>query len=517
MNAVLYSGLVPLWEGFDEPFHYAYVQWLRQETVLPILGRTPVPLEITRSLDLVPTSYAGWRNLRRGVLFDTYINLPLAERTELRVRLDNLQRETSPISLSILNYEAHQAPLAYALLAPFDLAWAHIPLPSRILRLRLVVSLSSVLLVWLAAFRLNAVVGLPASASLSAVFVVLSSQMFYATVCHIANDWLAVPVWIFLLAESVEFYLRPRTSTAVRLAAWLAVGLLTKAYFLIAVPFVLALLAGCYLQRRLPLGRALAIAAGAFAVAAPWYLRNLLLYRNLAGTQETNGGVPFAHLAAAAVRVPWRKAFLATVRTSFWTANNSLFTFSVKTTAAVLFLLTAGALIYAFQTVRGRLPEPERPVLGGLFCFAGGLIYSTVVTFWFTQGSGISPAPWYVQPLFAPGACLLFIGLSRARFVGAGLAIAILWLWTYVIAATYVAKLVPYYAGFMTGRARLAELAGWWKRLFKGSWGVLDTAALLPPATLLFLTVAVVALALGLASTLSVIAVRRAMVRQGML
>jgi len=27
-NAVLYSALLPLWEGFDEPFHFGYVQRL---------------------------------------------------------------------------------------------------------------------------------------------------------------------------------------------------------------------------------------------------------------------------------------------------------------------------------------------------------------------------------------------------------------------------------------------------------------------------------------------------------
>lgn len=27
-NAVLYSAMLPLWEGFDEPFHFGYVQRL---------------------------------------------------------------------------------------------------------------------------------------------------------------------------------------------------------------------------------------------------------------------------------------------------------------------------------------------------------------------------------------------------------------------------------------------------------------------------------------------------------
>jgi hypothetical protein len=48
LNAVMYSGLLPLWDGFDEPCHYGYVQWLRSTGSLPYLGRTPVPEEILR-------------------------------------------------------------------------------------------------------------------------------------------------------------------------------------------------------------------------------------------------------------------------------------------------------------------------------------------------------------------------------------------------------------------------------------------------------------------------------------
>ena len=39
LNAILYAGLLPLWDGFDEPFHYGYVQYLRTHGSLPVLGR----------------------------------------------------------------------------------------------------------------------------------------------------------------------------------------------------------------------------------------------------------------------------------------------------------------------------------------------------------------------------------------------------------------------------------------------------------------------------------------------
>ncbi len=136
LNAILYSGLLPLWEGFDEPFHYGYVQWLRTDGSLPVLGKNASagrdhavarsgPGEL-RSL----AKPASRRSLRR-------IRAPLRiSRVDLRNRLEHLASQPSSEPLSVLNYEAHQAPLAYAVLAPFDRLWADLPLTGRILRLR---------------------------------------------------------------------------------------------------------------------------------------------------------------------------------------------------------------------------------------------------------------------------------------------------------------------------------------------------------------------------------------------
>ena len=43
LNATLYAGLTPLWEGFDEPCHYAYVQLLWKTWSLPIPKHTCLP------------------------------------------------------------------------------------------------------------------------------------------------------------------------------------------------------------------------------------------------------------------------------------------------------------------------------------------------------------------------------------------------------------------------------------------------------------------------------------------
>ena len=495
-NAILYAGLLPLWDGFDEPFHYGYVNWLRSTGKLPVMGRTPLPDEVVRSLDLVPVSYAVQRNLHRGVPFDAYFALPEAQRVELRRQLNALDPRIPAPPPQSSNYESHQAPLAYLVLAPFDALWSHSPLPARILRLRIAGALFSVALTWLAIRRLARLMALPPAIPVAALFVTFSSQMFYATVCRVSNDWLAVPAWAFFLAECAAFYLRPSASSAIRMMLWLAAGLLTKAYFLSGAPLALILLVIC-----LPRGKTVSVASLLF-VPALWYLRNVVLYRNFTGMQETAGGIAFTELAHAARIVPWPRALLVTARTSLWTGNNSLFAFSAKTIGLMLILLAAGICFYIAHAVRAGLPRAERATVAGQICFLVGLVYSTVLTFWYTQGAGISPAPWYLQPLLAPGLLLIFMAAPR-------LAAAIVWLWAYVLAATYIAKLIPFYAGFNTGRAHLSDLARWWKALLGGSYGTLATTSLIPPPFLLALAIAIVTAAVTLAIALSIILLAR--------
>ena len=54
VSANLYSCLLPLWEGFDEPFHYGYIQSLSVDHRVPVLNRTRISLELRQSLILTP-------------------------------------------------------------------------------------------------------------------------------------------------------------------------------------------------------------------------------------------------------------------------------------------------------------------------------------------------------------------------------------------------------------------------------------------------------------------------------
>ncbi len=198
----LYASLLLLREGFDEPFHYGYVEELSSHLEIPRVGKTRRSSDVCGSLGLAPESYVVKRNLLFVITFDEYFQASRQRRTDMRRALCNVMPGSEPGNCG-LNYEAHQAPLAYALLAIVDCAEGRSPLLERVLILRLlcgvIASLGTAGSLSLSARRMH----LDGRAAEALVFVVLSSQMFYATTAHIANDWLAVPLMVLLFDRTV--------------------------------------------------------------------------------------------------------------------------------------------------------------------------------------------------------------------------------------------------------------------------------------------------------------------------
>jgi hypothetical protein len=486
VNAVLYAGLTPLWEGFDEAFHYGYVQHLWTARALPVQKRTCLSQEIWRSFPLAPASYIVQRNLPMVTTFDDYFRLPAAERAGRRAKLERLDPSLAGVSSEAPNYEAQQAPTAYAVLAPLHAMWAHVPLPDRVWRLRLVCALAAVLATGLLTLRLGRLLRLDERGQCAALFLTFSSQMFYATTAHVANDWLALPLFLLVLNSLME------VSPWV-LAAALVAGLLTKAYFLALVPFAIAVVVSSRGWRK---GVIFTLILGA---AAPWYIRNVVLYRDLAGLQENVGGTSLGALADATLRLPWGKALLADAKSSLWEGNSSATSFGSTTIWLMLALLTAGVVCYLIAAWRKRPPTIELVLLGAMACYAAGLVYNNVVQWVASRGVGITTAPWYVQLLAPPGYCLLIAGFARSGRPGRYLRIATCALWAYVISATYVAKLIPMYGGYAGRPVRLAEIVRWYTGSSHELWEILGTTAMAPPAMIFVLAAAVVVLAFALA------------------
>ncbi len=330
-NAILYSMMLPLWEGFDEPFHFGYVQWLANGRGLPDARGSVLSSEVAESISMAPGSRVVQRNLPQVTKYSEYFSLPRAKRAETRKALDETRPELRRQDSGMTNYEAHHAPLAYAVLAPLERMLAAAPLPLRVLALRIIGALFGGLLLYFGADRLFSELEMRDRYRSAGVFCVVSCQMTWATIAHVANDWLAVPLAVWSLVAAIRYWNNPSPRNVAWMAGLLSLGLLTKAYFVALIPAAVALCA--LLRRWKELCVALAIL---FATAAPRYARNAYRYGTVTGMVESRAGIGATVVVQAAPTLDWPRAAVASVRSAIWTGNNSFTTFSASTLAVVV-------------------------------------------------------------------------------------------------------------------------------------------------------------------------------------
>jgi hypothetical protein len=501
-NAVLYCGLLPLWEGWDEPFHYAYVQSLSVRHELPVMGRSQLSREIWQSLRWAPVSHVVRQNMPELMSFETYFALPEVERATLRQRIENIPAsEKRNGSGTQENYQAHHAPLAFAALAVPDAALSSAPLLVRVLWLRLICAVLCALLTAGAALALCRHLELAPHFQAALLFCVFSSQAFWAASAHIANDWLAIPLAAWLLAALIRYLDAPSGKRRALFAALiLSLGLLTKAHFLAFVPLAVIV----FVWRR-GSWRTLALCAAiVLLVAGPWYARNLALYGNFSGMMETasiGAGRAFAEGFRA---VHWLSAIPYMARASLWSGNNSFTSFSQVTLNLLLALLAAGFVLHVRHMQRRGWKRPELVIAAGIASFCAALVFVTSVSVWFTRGAEQGAKPWYTQLLLVPVLCLVFAGCEKGGRWGRAIAAVIVSVWTYLILATYFAKLLPLYGGYVGERATLSALVAWYSGSFPRTTEILGHLCLLGPATIYGLLALVSLLAVSLCAALCV-------------
>ncbi len=438
-NAILYSLALPLWEGFDEPFHYANVQQAGVCRCLPDAARATLSQEVAASLALAPGSHIVKRNLPQVRTYAEFLALPVAERSAIRDRLRSIPVSDRWIGSPTPNYEAHQAPLAYWMMAAVDVAAGEQPLWRRVLLLRVLVAISGALLLAYAASALAKELGASQTGRDVLLFCLFTTQMTWATIAHVANDWLALPLAVGAMA-SLLAYARLRTArAAIGTALVHGLGLLTKAYFLAFLPVLLGVCLYKSGVRRTALVAAIVVLTGGW-----WYERNLRLYGSLSAMQESRQGVTARAMRTAAGKINWTRTLYTSAHMGLWTGNNSFFSFSASTIGLLLLVWIALLGLWASSSPRG----PDWIVATYVLLFLGALAYVTVLTHVSTGGAARVPSPWYTQVIVTPLYALGILGACRRPRAGRVLLRLLVALSAYVLLATYVVKLIPHYAGF---------------------------------------------------------------------
>jgi 4-amino-4-deoxy-L-arabinose transferase-like glycosyltransferase len=457
----------PMWEGFDEWAHFAYIEHIAERGALP--SRTDqVPIQVKRSLNIVPLSPSIAASVPGSVTHDMFWLLSSDDRQR---REENLQR-SSPASsdpgFSATQYEAQHPPLYYLAMAPLYLVVEHRSLPAKLLVLRALSVVLASTVVFLGYGIARCVLGSTAPALLVAIMLAALPGLSI-DVCRVGNESLSIA----LISAAVFTCLRACRRES-RVLDWLLFGalmgaaLLTKAYALALLPLFAVATTIRILRDRQKWKDTVAFLAAslatALAIAGWWYWCVWTTTGTLSGEQMEIFSARFtiAQKLSAALRMNWRTVADAAVFSHIWVGGWSFLlvrSWMYRICEFIGMLGVTGLLIYAIRRVSGigrkhDLAEFEKPSVLVTACslMALALAYDSILIF---LVKNITTAiGWYFLAVAAPEFVLLSLGLSellgekRSLMVLATVCVFVAVLDLYTVHFL----LMPYYTGMISHR-----------------------------------------------------------------
>jgi hypothetical protein len=475
-----YSSMFPLWEGYDEFAHFGVSRAITTKGILLAPRDQPVSRDVEESLKLAPIPWAvrGWPVLRSSVTEEAYWLLPPEERRAREARLRQMppvwEREDSVNGVSA--YEALQPPLYYWLMAPVLHALNGLGLLAEVMVLRwIAVAIASMAVPLTFGIALSVTQHEAFALGCSAVVAVMPG--FAANAARVSNEPLAILLFTLLIWLGLGILNRPPDKrSAAAFGAVLGLGLLTKAYFLAAVPAVLLLL--LYKYRRAWVA-ALTTPVITVVVAGWWYARNIATTGTLSGLAES---VTLRHSAmtamlAAIPRIPWVRAVDVILVSHLYFCGWS----SLTVRSWMYHVFFAMAALAAL----GLAAQLRRPAVVWLLtiygCFWLGQLYNVLLQY-LTKGLAGSMG-WYMYAVVASEVVLFAVAFGRYRVFAASLG-AILFGLLDLYGMHWLA--IPYYTGIIGHRAngaiaamhidqiRALGFGGVFERLAANKWAVIS-------------------------------------------
>ena len=444
VTGVFISLIVPLGEGFDEPYHFSYVQYVAQTGKLPSGPSMRISSEIESFMLLHP---AGWR------LKDIFSELQsqedywhnpdrtAADATLRSMRFSGEYREGRRDFAK--QYESHQAPLYYLLTAPLFYAGSRLLSFSDtflLIRLWSVLLASAVVpLSYLLAARLSAS---EKTAALVPVLVALFPGI-YPDVVRVSNDALAVPVAAMIFAALARYVDLKAPRDGLLLSIALTAGLLTKAFF---VPvFVVIVFVMLWMRRY----RMVLTMAALSCIGWLWFARNLLVTGSLTGLPETvAANTTVASSVNALSGIDWFGVLRLAAVSHIWMGYWSLLQFRSWMYDTVLILFAIGLCGF----IPFMLRAASRAIVVMLLIyvgFASALIYYATQVFLQTGIPVIQG--WYLSPMIPLEALAFVLGLqtitSGRIFIRASVFTGFCFLALTIYGHAFIAA--PYYANLI--------------------------------------------------------------------
>lgn len=439
--------MFPLWEGYDEFAHFGVVRAIALNGIRLPPRDQPGQRDVEESFRLVPVpwQFRGWDVFRVSLTEEAYWALSPEERRERQERLRHMPPgwERTDAVAGISAYEAVQPPLYYWLMAPWLDAAKGWGLPAQVMWLRwigiAVASLAAPL-----TFLIAREVTRGESAALGCAAVVAVMPGFAMNAARISNEPLGIVLFTLLIWLGVRILDRqPGVGDAAGLGAVLGLGLLTKAYFLAAVPPVVLLLG--YKYRRAWRSAFIACAVPA-AIAGWWYIRNMVTTGTITGQPESillRGRSASAWLSAI-FHIPWLRAVDVILVSHLYYCGWS----GLGVRAWIYHLFFAIAILAALGLTR----QWRRPAVLWLAAVYGffwiGELYNVVLQ---SLAKGLAGSMgWYLYAVVAAEVVLCAVGFGRRR------------LWAVTLGTVLFGALdlygihwlaIPYYTGIIGHRA----------------------------------------------------------------
>jgi hypothetical protein len=461
MKLVFYAGFVPLWEGYDEFAHFAFVQHLAGSHELPDLLSARTSREVEESLRLAPVPWTirqwtpGWSTE------DDFWRLPATSRQQRERELKDLPRalvrQPAP---DLRSYEAQQPPLAYLL---YSIPYALFQGTSLLTRAWVIRMSGAVIASFVVplGFMLACRIFEDPMQAVGAVAIVASMPELAMTTDHGGNEPLGIVLGtacVYGLCLLVGDSRRPLRH-ALFLGCLLGCGLLTKAYFLTMIPaiagaFAILLWRTPESRRRIAV-QLLVTFAVATAIAGWWYGRGIDATGTLTATQIAIAARQSTTPTLPAIeKIDWFRVADFALASHLWLGGWSFLVLRAWMYRVMELVLLAACSGLIFRFVRKRLSVPLVICIAVQFCFWAGLGYFALSTYLATGQAAVFG--YYAFALVVPEAVCLVAGISALvpqlgkRFIVPGLVVVFAAVEVYGT----VLCLMPYYAGITAHTAR---------------------------------------------------------------
>ncbi|MFA6001955.1 MAG: glycosyltransferase family 39 protein [Thermoleophilia bacterium] len=423
---VFFACIQPVWSRVDEAQHFHYVQYIMENSVLPVEGTTFISPEVV-DVSLREGQW-GWKSA--GTI-STPLRLDSSKWIGVPENLDDAYREKwVQRNLWYFNYEAMQPPLYYLVNVPVYAATPGDSL-AKLYAMRLLAALfasSMVPITWLFARE-----AFPQSRLVTLGAPVVLTQGYTLNMSQVSNDVLAVP----LAAASLLFLLRIVArgldwKRSVMAGALIGASLLSKLTTIFLLPVALLALSLLIVYRREVWSRVLVHAGIIYGTVmvtlAPWLLRNLVVYGDATGASAAR---PLMSSFFRSPTISLDTLRLEELLPTYW-FGEPVFPFPFWTYAwfavfSVMMVAAVGLLFY-FTHGEEQDRDARRRVMFVSLAFIMGLAVNMLLPF----GSGIGGVPGrYLYPVMPAMAFLLMFGVQRllsrekARFL---VEITLVWL-----------------------------------------------------------------------------------------